>query len=293
VNIEPFDADKHTSVLRVIHNKDFYDKNGLDDPYARNKKEACQAAQHITLEDTVFSDAKAAIAVVIQELAIAQLINQTSPWRSFFLSDIAEALSGISIVASGHDGEKYPRWEINFPKNPDEPLQFQQVENDFGHWHGDMFALSRRTAEHYDKYHHFAWLRKDDLTVCVKQHGVMFRMIHKEDHVKTSHNERIADLRSLFQGVWQGQLDEKTLLYLSGGVNGFDGRFGAKKHMSAFEVEVLKGDIENAKRLIAMLLYPGSSRIGMYPARPFVVTRIASAIQDRFGEVEEEEASVE
>lgn len=280
-SVRPIDfcEERHRVVLDIVHEPSFYEKRKLEDPYGTLATQDV-IVQHIT-DTLIFPEKpknpaeklekllKQAMLVILQEIALKQMVAPDSDfaWRRFVQEPLWECLSGLHVCAPGRAGQGYTRWCVSFPED-DAPLQYG---SDIGCWHEDFLDNKYLMPwEQGDEKKHYAFLRKGGVVVMIKVGGVECRILHEPSHLDLPHKERVDTLSSLVKGVRRSRSNGSTV-YVCGGVDGFQNLSGQKRHMSAFYAWVLEGTEEDAWAMIEPLLYPGSGRLGGYPARPFAL----------------------
>lgn len=288
--------DNHDAILAILHDKDFYAKNGLKDPYRTISRP--MAVQHITVEELLEAEktetekehkagGKKTVAhfltVILQELAIKQMLSNRSerplPWRQFVVEPLWKHLDGVEVCAPGMAGKKYKRWCLSFPK---EDVEVAYNESSLSCWHDRYLENDFLWPwEKGDPNHHYAFIRKQGTVVMFRIGGVEERIVYDATLLSMPHKDRFRVLGPLFSGVHRDDSGQ-GLLYTSGGVHGVNNISGAKRHMSTFYAWILEGTKEEAENLIEPLLYPCSSRLGTYPARPFLL-RFVHILQDLYG----------
>lgn len=287
----------HDTVLVILHDKDFYAGNDLKDPYRTLSHP--MAVQHITVEEILESkkkgygkeakaDRKKAMAhflpVILQELAIKQMLSNRNerplPWRRFVAEPLWNHLEGVDVCAPGKAGKKHNRWCLSFPREDEEVVC---NESPLSCWHDRYLENGFLWPwEKGDPNHHYAFIRKEGTVVMVRIGGVEERIIYDASLLSMPHKDRFKVLSPLFSGVHRDDSGQ-GLLYTAGSVHGLNNISGAKRHMSVFYAWVLEGTKEEAEDLVEPLLYPCSSRLGMYPARPFLL-RLVRTLHDLYGQ---------
>jgi len=265
--------DEHETAIAILHNKDFYAdaKNRFKDPYSRN---SFQSWQHLTVED-VFEAGEVSpyiLPVTLQELAIKQMLMGASgeriPWRRFVVEPLWKHIAGVEVCSAGRPGKKYRRWCVSFPQ---EDKEVTYESDALSCWHEQYIQNEFLLAhEQGDPYHHYAFIRKDDVVIMIRVGGVDEHVIYDQDALSRPHRDRVKDMAPLVKGVHFCESGRK-LFYVTGGVYSFNGKSGSKRHPSCFSAWVLGGSVQQARHLIEPLFYPHSTRLGAYPARPFLL----------------------
>jgi hypothetical protein len=299
--VAPHEINENGSMIRVIHDNDFYEANkDIPDPHQDTIDQSI-AMQHITdstinehlakIDDLtkkiIDEEDKKAIekaekakkqteaglsttwAVATQELAMKQMLAFGMPWRRFVAEPLWPYLADLSLCAPGIPGKKRTRWIIHFPADHDSPV----ISTACGYscWH-DKYSDNEFlwSWEKGDPNNHHAFLRKDGVVIMFRIRGVDGHIIYDDALLHVPHQERINAMKPIFGGVHRAAAGD-GLFYVAGPTTSFNNMSGAKRHPSSFHAWIIEGTKEQAMAVIEPLMCGHTTHLGSHPARPFVL----------------------